>query len=216
MSRRAKDYFDQISSQWDTLRKGFYGDEVRESVLKAVQLGPRDTVLDVGTGTGFLAEAAATVARKVVALDFSRSMMDEARAKALGAKVEFKLGTAEEIPLDDNSVEVVIGNMILHHCPRPEIAIREMVRVLKPQGRIALSDMQEHSFEWLRAEHADLWLGFDMREVEKMMLEAGIGNARVQALSSCCSTTETGEPIEIHMFLAHGAKGPVQLMKLEN
>ncbi len=216
MSRRAKDYFDQISSQWDTLRKGFYGDEVRESVLKAVQLGPRDTVLDVGTGTGFLAEAAATVARKVVALDFSRSMMDEARAKALGAKVEFKLGTAEEIPLDDNSVEVVIGNMILHHCPRPEIAIREMVRVLKPQGRIALSDMQEHSFEWLRAEHADLWLGFDMREVEKMMLEAGIGNARVQALSSCCSTTETGESIEIHMFLAHGAKGPVQLMKLEN
>jgi len=216
LSRRAKDYFDQISSQWDTLRKGFYGDEVREAVLNAVQPGPDDTVLDVGAGTGFLTEAAAKVAKKVVALDLSKSMTDEARAKVLGGNVEFKLGSAESIPLDDGSVEVVVGNMILHHCPSPEVAIREMVRVLKPQGRIALSDMQEHSFEWLRAEHADIWLGFEMREVEKMMLDAGIGNTRVQALSSCCSTTETGESIEIPMFLAHGVKGSVQLMKLEN
>ncbi len=216
MSRRAKDYFDQVSSQWDTLRKGFFGDEVREAVLNAVQLGPGDTVLDVGAGTGYLTEPAAKLARKVIALDFSKSMTDEARQKVTGENVEFKLGSAESIPLEDGSVEVVIGNMILHHCPRPEVAIGEMVRVLKPQGRIALSDMQEHGFEWLRIEHADYCLGFNMREVERMMMEAGIGNVRVRALSSCCSTAKSGESVQIPMFLANGAKGPVQLMSLED
>ncbi len=211
-----KDYFDQVSSHWDALRKGFYGDEVRQAVLEAVQLRREDVVLDVGTGTGFLAEGAARVARKVVALDFSDSMMDEAKAKSLGANVEFKLGSAEEIPLDYNSVDVVMGNMILHHCPNPSVAIREMVRVLKPQGRIALSDLQEHSFESLRTEHADIWLGFNMKEVEDMMREAGIGNARVRGLTSCCSTDQAGQTVQIPMFMANGVKGPVELMRLEN
>ncbi len=216
MSRRAKDYFDQVSSQWDTLRKGFFGDEVREAVLNAVQLGPGDTVLDVGAGTGYLTEPAAKLARKVIALDFSKSMTDEARQKVTGENVEFKLGSVESIPLEDGSVEVVIGNMILHHCPRPEVAIREMARVLKPWGRIALSDMQEHGFEWLRTEHADYWLGFNMKEVERMMTEAGIGNVRVRALTSCCSTARAGESVQIPMFLANGGKGQVQLMSLED
>lgn len=216
MSRQGKDYFDQVSSQWDVLRKTFYGDEPRRAVLNAVQLGPRDTVLDVGAGTGYLTEASAKVAGKVIALDFSNSMTSEARAKMIGGNVEFKLGSVESIPLEDDSVEVVMGNMILHHCPRPTVAIKEMVRVLRPQGRIALSDLQEHSFEWLRNEHADLWLGFRMQEVQKMLNEAGVENARVRPLTSCCSTAKGGQSVEIPMFLASGVKGPIQLMRLEN
>ena len=172
--------------------------------------------MDVGAGTGFLTEAAAKIAGKVVALDFSKSMTDEARGKSFGGNVEFKLGSAENIPLENNSMDAVVGNMILHHCPNPGVAIREMVRVLKPQGRIALSDMQEHSFEWLRAEHADLWLGFEMEAIEKMLTEAGVGNAKVRGLSSCCSTDQAGESVQIPMFLGQGTKGPVALMGLEN
>ncbi len=74
MSRQVKEYFEQVSSQWDALRKGFYGEEVREA-----------TVLDVGAGTGFLTEAVARKARRVIALDFSESMLGEARSK-LGEK----------------------------------------------------------------------------------------------------------------------------------
>ena len=52
--------------------KSFYGEEVRDAVLNAARISPDDTVLDVGAGTGFLTEAAAMIARKVIALDFSR------------------------------------------------------------------------------------------------------------------------------------------------
>ncbi len=205
MSRRVKDYFDQVSSEWDTLRKSLYGDEVREAIIKAAKLGPNDTVLDVGAGTGFLTEAAARTAGKVIALDLSKSMTDEAISKLNGNNVEFKIGSVERIPLGDGSVDAVIGNMFLHHCPDPERAIMEMSRVLRAEGRIVFADMQEHHHEWLRTDNADLWLGFDPHYVNVLLQKAGITDVRIEPLSTCCTTRE-GQSIEIPIFMASGTK----------
>ncbi len=206
MSRRVKEYFDQVSSEWENLRKSLYGDEVREAVIKAAKIGPNHTVLDVGAGTGFLTEAAARVAGKVIALDLSKSMTDEAISKLAGKNVEFKIGSVERIPLGDSSVNAVVGNMFLHHCPDPEKAIQEMSRVLGPGGRIVFADMQEHQQEWLRTEKADLWLGFKKEHVDQMLRKAGIADVKVEALGSCCTTTREDQRIEIPMFLAFGTK----------
>jgi ubiquinone/menaquinone biosynthesis C-methylase UbiE len=206
MSRKVKGYFEQVSSQWDNMRKSFYGEEVRDAVLNAAQISPDDTVLDVGAGTGFLTEAAAMVARKVIALDFSRAMSDESIAKLGKGKVEFRIGNVEHMQLPDSSIDVVIGNMVLHHCPHPKTAIAEMARVLKPGGRIAISDLQEHNHEWLRREHADLWLGFKMGDVLAMMKKNRLENVRVDTLSSCCSSTQGEQKVKIPMFLASAKK----------
>jgi ubiquinone/menaquinone biosynthesis C-methylase UbiE len=206
MSRRVQDYFEMVSPQWDLMRKNFYGEEVREAVLNAVGVKLTDTVLDVGAGTGFLTEAAAKRASKVIALDFSRGMSDEAVEKMGNGNVEFRIGNVESMPLQDSSVDVVIGNMVLHHCPHPRVAFSEMSRVLKLNGRIAISDLQAHNYEWLRKEHADLWLGFKTEEVASMMIEAGLRNVRVETLSSCCSSVEDGQQVKIPMFLAFGRK----------
>src|SRR6058998_3901491 len=139
MSRGSKEYFEEVSGSWDVLRKGFYGDEIRDTVLTAARLLPKNTVLDVGAGTGFLTEGAAKIARKVIALDFSEAMTGESRVKLGGSNVEFKIGNVEKIPLPDESVNAVIGNMILHHCLNLDIAIGDMARVLVPGGRLALS-----------------------------------------------------------------------------
>ncbi len=74
MSREAEEYFKEVSGRWDILRKSFYGDEVRDAVLNAARVQPSDTVLDVGAGTGFLTQAAAKIAQKVIALDFSEAI----------------------------------------------------------------------------------------------------------------------------------------------
>jgi len=206
MSRRVRDYFELVSPQWDVMRRAFYGEEVRDAVLNAARISPDDTVLDVGAGTGFLTEAAAMIARKVIALDFSRGMSDEAIAKLGKGKVEFRIGNVEHIQLPDSSVNVVIGNMVLHHCPHPKMAIAEMSRVLKLGGRIAFSDLQEHSHEWLRKEHADLWLGFKMEDIAVMLKDNGLEKVSVDALSSCCSNTQGEQAVKIPMFLASAQK----------
>ena len=206
VSREAEKYFEVVSGRWDVLRKSFYGDEVRDAVLDAAKIQPSDTVLDVGAGTGFLTESAAKIAQNVIALDFSEAMMGEARAKLTGRNVEFKIGNVEQIPLPDGSVNVVIGNMILHHCLTPEIAIKDMARVLAPDGRLALSDLQQHNHEFLREEHADRWLGFEIDRVRSMMHKAAFESVRVDALESCCSTTAEHGQVKIPMFLASGRK----------
>src|SRR5438445_9321043 len=204
-SGEVRDYFELGSPEWGVIRKSLYGDEVRDAGLNSTRISPDDTVLDVGAGTGFLTEAASMIARKVIALDFSRGMSDEAIAKLGKGKVEFRIGNVERMQLPDSSVNVVIGNMVLHHCPHPKKAIAEMSRVLKPGGRIAFSELQEHSHEWLRKEHADLWLGFKMEDIAVMLKDNGLEKVSVDALSSCCSSTQE-EAVEIPMFLASAQK----------
>ena len=206
MSREAEKYFELVSGRWDVLRKSFYGDEVRDAVLNAAKIQPVDAVLDVGAGTGFLTEAAAKIAHKVLALDFSEAMVGEARTKLHGRNVEFQIGNVEHIPLPDGSVNAVIGNMILHHCLNPEAAIKDMARVLARRGRLALSDLQQHNYEFLRKEHADRWLGFEIDRVRGMLDHAGFEEVRVDPLESCCSTTLEHGQVKIPMFLASGRK----------
>jgi ubiquinone/menaquinone biosynthesis C-methylase UbiE len=206
MSREAEKYFEAVSGRWDVLRKSFYGDEVRDAVLNAAKIQAKDTVLDVGSGTGFLAEGAAKIAQNVIALDFSEAMMSESRAKLGGTNVEFKIGNVEHIPLPDESVNAVIGNMILHHCLNPELAIRDMARVLAPGGRLVLSDLQQHNHEFLRQEHADRWLGFEIDRVRSMLGQAEFEDIRADPLESCCSSTVEHGEVKIPMFLASGRK----------
>lgn len=204
MSREVKEYFEQVSSQWDSLRKGFYGDDVSDAVLATARILPEHVVLDVGAGTGFLTEGALVKARRVIALDFSDSMLNEAKTKFAGRNVEFRVGSVEQIPLPDSSVDAVVGNMVLHHCPNPELAIADMRRVLVPGGRLVLSDLQKHQYESLRKEHADLWLGFEMGYVREAFMKAGLEDVSVETLSSCCSETKETGQIKIPMFLATG------------
>jgi hypothetical protein len=79
-----------------------------------------------------------------------------------------------------------------------------MARVLVPGGRLVLSDLQEHSYESLRKEHADLWMGFKMDYVRMVLQKSGLEGVSVECLSSCCSETKENEQIRIPMFLAAG------------
>ena len=111
------------------------------SLVDFAEIHAGESVLDVACGTGVVAVTAARRGACVRGLDLSPALLEDARRNAavIGADIEFLEGDAEALPYADASFDVVLSQFGHMFAPRPEIAIAEMLRVLKPGGRIAFS-----------------------------------------------------------------------------
>src|SRR5262249_22983460 len=98
-------------------------------------------VLDVACGTGVVAITAARAGARVSALDLTPQLLERARENAQLAAVEidWREGDAEQLPFDDTLFDVVVSQFGHMFAPRPDVALNEMLRVLKPGGTIAFS-----------------------------------------------------------------------------
>lgn len=123
----------------DTYMAGF-GALVGEAIgplLDEVKITENDRVLDVGTGPGHVAAAAAERGADVVGVDFAEAMV--AKARRLHPDIEFQTASAESLSFDDASFDAVVGNFVLHHLGRPDQALREACRILRTGGRIGFT-----------------------------------------------------------------------------
>jgi len=135
-------YFAQVAERWDTLRASMFGDAVRDAALARAALHPDAVVADIGAGTGFITQGVAPLVTRVYAIDSSPEMLEVARRNlAAFPNVEYRVADGAAIPLPDGSVDAVLANMYLHHAPNPLTAIREMIRLLKPGGRLVFGDI---------------------------------------------------------------------------
>jgi ArsR family transcriptional regulator len=167
-SKGVKEFFERVSTDWDDMRSSFYNADIIDALADRTAAGSESTVVDVGTGTGFVAAGLAGRVASVVGVDNSPAMLTVARQSldALGAdNVTLVEGGIDALPLPDDSVDVAVANMVLHHAPDPAAMIAEMTRVVRPGGRIAITDEMAHEYEWMRTEQADLWLGFTPEQV---------------------------------------------------
>ncbi|HEY3313497.1 MAG TPA: arsenite methyltransferase [Anaerolineales bacterium] len=203
-------YFDKVASNWDNLRAGYFTEAVREAAIAKAYLHPQMTVADVGAGTGFVAAGLAPLVKKVHVIDGSAEMLAVSRQNLAGfSNLEFHQADGLALPLPDASLDAVFANMYLHHCPDPQAAINEMVRLLRPGGRLVLTDMDTHPYEWLKTEMSDVWLGFDREQLRVWYEQAGLVNVLVDCTGQSCKSgcqSEAGEHADISIFVAVGTK----------
>lgn len=183
---QAEEYFAAHAESWDELRRLHSADELVEEAL-ATALGSERLgwVLDIGTGTGRMAELFAAQAEHVVALDKSPAMLRVARARLQhfgGDRIELVQGDFTSLPLPEATVDTVLFHQVLHFAQDPASALREAARVMRPGGRIAIVDFAAHQREELRERHAHARLGFDDAQIAKLLTQAGIEPAAPIAL----------------------------------
>ena len=205
----SKKYFEKVAGQWDQMRQSFFSDNVREKALAAANVKAGQLAADIGAGTGFITEALVQKGLKVIAVDQSEAMLEEMKKKfGRFDTIDYRIGESNNLPIPDETVDAIFSNMYLHHVESPQIAIKEMVRVLKAGGKIVLTDMDVHQYEFLREEHNDRWMGFKREDIKKWFIEAGLQNVQTDCVGEdCCSESDCGtDKARVSIFVATGTK----------
>jgi ubiquinone/menaquinone biosynthesis C-methylase UbiE len=205
----SKPYFDEVAHQWDKMREGFFSEAVREKALAVAGVQRGKVAADLGTGTGFITEGLIREGLQVIAVDESEAMLETMRKKFSSIeRIDYRVGEAENLPISSGDVDYAFANMYLHHVAAPPKAIKEMARVLKPEGKLVLTDLDEHHFEFLRLEHHDRWMGFKRQDIQQWLTEAGLKDVVVDCVGEdCCAQSSGGnEYANISVFVASGRK----------
>ena len=179
---QAAAYFARHAAEWDTLRLLHSPDGPVEAALARAllpqALGADDlgALLDVGTGTGRMAELFAPHAASVVAFDKSPEMLRLARARLQNlpaGKVDLQQGDFTALPFAPGAFDTLLFHQVLHYAQEPETVLAEAARVTRPGGRIAVVDFAAHSHEDLRSLHAHARLGFADEQMLALLTAAG-------------------------------------------
>lgn len=184
--RRSQEFFDRHACQWDDLARTLLPvPEYRQRLLELVPQGA--AVLEIGTGTGGLLPELAARCSKVIGVDHSPAMLEEAQRRLVDGGVngvELRLGEMSHLPLPDASVDCVVASMVLHHAADPAPVLAEIRRVLTPGGILLLADLARHERESAREQLADQWLGFEELELQSWLKLAGFTTVNIEQIAA--------------------------------
>lgn len=180
-----REYAD-IASQYDIRWASYITATLRET-QKRLDIKPTDRLLDIGCGTGSLLQAISQKHPSVnlIGLDISREMLKVACNKQIH-RCTLISGKSQYLPFHSHSFEVVVSCNAFHYWRNPEACLREIARVLKPQGRIVITDWCD---DYIACKICDLFLRMFNRAhfktygkdaCERLLRDAGYGNVRVE------------------------------------
>ena len=202
---KSQEFFESAAGQWDRLRQEMFG---RSSQLQALPafLDERWTVGDLGCGTGQVAAALAPFVASVIAVDRSADMLQAAKRRLREmANVEVRRGDLEALPIADQELDAATLLLVLHHLPDPAAALREAARVLKPGGRLVISDMLPHDREDYRHQMGHVWLGLSEEQLRRLLGAAGFYDIRLVPLAA--DPDAKGPALFVASAVKHGSSG---------
>lgn len=195
--QEGRKFFDQIAGRYKDLASPGGG---REALIEAMlALHNFNAVADLGCGEGELSLLLARHSQQVTAIDLSPSMLQVLKSKAEAegiANIQTHLGDIENLPVQDQSQDLVLLSQALHHASSPLKALREAFRILSPGGKLLILDLKSHDHEWMREKMNDLWLGFESDEIAGWLEDCGF-----KILKHSQIQPELGIPVLI--FTAH-------------
>jgi ubiquinone/menaquinone biosynthesis C-methylase UbiE/DNA-binding transcriptional ArsR family regulator len=183
-SRRAKSqaFFSSAAGQWDRLRDELFGQTFHLQGLLGL-IDDRWVIADLGCGTGRTSETLAPFVSRIIAIDASEEMLAAASVRlAAHANVDLRQGALEAVPLPNASVDAAHIGMVLHHVADPGKVLHEAARVLKPGGRLLITDMVAHDRDEYRQQMGHVWLGFSEKQIARYLSAARFTDLRITAL----------------------------------
>jgi ArsR family transcriptional regulator len=202
----AEAYFARHAGEWDTLRSLHSADQpVEDALATMLGEGTLGALLDVGTGTGRMAELFAPRAERVTALDKSPEMLRVARSRLdrlPSGAVDLVQGDFTALPFEAECFDTVLFHQVLHYAQEPGQVLAEAARVARGAGRVAIVDFAAHDREELRERHAHARLGFTDEQMMGFLADAGFGEARASALP--------GQPLTVKIWTARKQAGAAQ------
>jgi len=174
----AQAYFRAHAAEWDRIRKLHVADEaVEDAIRTALSDKPFRSLLDLGTGTGRMLEMFGPDIERGLGLDLSLDMLLLARDRLERAGLRncsVRQGDIYDLPLADDSFDVVIIHQVLHFLDDGARAVKEAARVLRPGGSLLVIDFAPHELEFLREQYAHRRLGFAPEVVTQWLIAAGL------------------------------------------
>lgn len=178
-------YFAEHAEEWDAIRSRYVAESDVEAAMLAMMQGRRiGQLLDIGTGTGRMAEIFGPAADHITALDRSPEMLRIARTKLTqqNLPVDLVQGDFLSLPLADGAVDMVVMHQVLHFAHEPERVIGEVGRVLKAGGHVLIVDFAPHNDEELRSVAAHARLGFSDTQMDNWFEAAGLQLEKIETL----------------------------------
>ncbi len=173
----AERYFADHAAEWDAIRSRHIPESEVEAAMLALMHNRRlGHLLDIGTGTGRMAEIFAPSVRRITALDRSPEMLRIARAKLADQLVPIDLvqGDFLDLPLADASIDSIVVHQALHFAHEPDRVIAEASRVLRGGGHLLIVDFAPHEDEEMRTLAAHARLGFSDAQIRGWFASAGM------------------------------------------
>ncbi len=141
----------RLKATWMAGDYGYFAKYLEPGALEflaRLQIQPGTEVLDVATGAGQLAIPAARAGARVIGIDIATNSIEQAcvRAQAESLAVQFDEGDAEALPYEDQSFDLVVSLIGAMFAPRPELVAAELIRVVRPGGRIVMANWTPEGF----------------------------------------------------------------------